>query len=261
MKRAPPWCGAPGDRVEPLVNKSSPGRSAWNPSAILLEHPTILLALAAAAFVVLRALVFTEFRVPAAITVLAKGGIEGVLVASAAALPVIVAPVIAVVAALGLRPGGVRVYWQRTMLWAALFGGVFFSLFVVPITIVIGIGGISAAGFLFFQREREFVTPSVLGSLLFSTILFVAFIPWLPAERITAGSQTFTGYVLEATSEWTTVLRTGGRIEILHSDDVTERVVCMVQVQSPLPNATLAAAIAGLFGVPPAQPLPVCPVE
>jgi hypothetical protein len=228
---------------------------------LLLEHPTILLALAAASFVVLRALVFAEFRVPAAITVLAKGGIEGVLVASTAAFPVLFAPVIAVVVALGLRPGGVRGYWQRTVLWAAFAGGVGFVIFAVPIALAIIIGGLALAGFLFVQKERQFISPSFLGMFLFSLILLVALSPWLPPERINVRSQPpFTGYVLEATSDWTTILRTGGRIEILHTDDVTERAVCMVVAQTPLPNATLAAAIAGLFGIPQPTPLPECPL-
>jgi hypothetical protein len=139
---------------------------------------------------------------------------------------------------------------------------VLFCVFAVPIVLVLTLGGLAAAGLLVLEREPGFVSPYLLGTLFTSLILLGALIPWLPPEKITLGSQPpVTGYVLEATSNWTTILRTGGRIEIVNSEDVTQRAVCMVVAGTPLPNATLAAAIAGLFGVPPPPPLPTCPLE
>lgn len=242
-----------------------PTAKPLDPSTILVDHPTVLLALGASAFVVFRALLFSDFKVPAAITVLAKGGLEGVLLSSAAALVPLFAPGVALLAGIGLYRGTAgRAPWQRVALWTALLFAIWICVVAVPILTVATIVGL--AGWSYSAVRDQSSSTFFLATLVFAIIAMAATLsPWLPTERITIGSQTYTGYVLEETSNWTTILRPGGRIVIVDSGDVGDRAVCLPAPAGTLPLTTLVGATGLLFerlGIgEPADPVPVCPPD
>lgn len=219
------------------LESAAPSNSAAprGPLSILLDHPTLLFALVASALVIYRALLFTDFQIPAALAVLSTGGLEGVLLASAAALLPILAPAGAYLAAAELlrpRDWGLRgSYWPRVGLWATALMGAYVAFSTTPMFLMVVVVGLAVwGGNLYRQVRQGLAGPLVAASFVIGVLSVLAIAPWLPSERITIGSETFTGYVLEESTDWTQVLLPGGRLVIASSGQVTERVVCTPQL-------------------------------
>ncbi len=152
-------------------------------------------------------------------------------------------------------------------LWTILIGALWTSYYLTPLLffVVVGIGVVYFVRVIWNDIPNNPAAPFFVGGLLFSAIILIAYAPWLPPERITVRAETFTGYVLDENTNWTKILRLRGRIAIVQSDLITERVVCVPQIPLPLPRSTANDLVNGLLErlslVPQTDREPPCPQD
>lgn len=69
--------------------------------------------------------------------------------------------------------------------------------------------------------------------------------PWVPAERLTVGRETFTGFVIESGSDWTYILLNDSRlVRIVRTGSVSERVQCATAGETGSEQRTIWRAFA-----------------
>jgi len=232
--------------------------------AAISNHPVFVLAIIASALVIYRALNFTNFQIPAAIAVVSKGGLEGVVTASAASLLPILAPLVVIAGIVELRAPRVllsQTYSGKIALWTTVLIGSYLVFVVTPLFVVaVAILSLVVIRWVLADLGGP-INPFAAACAITALLSLVALSAWLPPERIVVGSETFTGYVLEESASWTQILRHGGGIILVRNGEVTNRQVC-APVRG-LAGTTAGAVVLDILetyaGVKQPAPPPACP--
>jgi hypothetical protein len=234
-----------------------------DPIAFATEHPALVLALVSSAVVAFRVLVFADFRIATALAILSVGGVGGVILGSVIAFLPFVAPAVATSAWLRMRssPAPPANAVVGAVLWVAAAGGLFLSFVMTPLVGAALFAGVALFYWWLAEGEAEMLlgvaAGAVIGGILMGPL-------WLPSERISVGSQTFTGYVLGESAGWTEILRPGrefdSRIVIVRDGSITLREICADPSLGTVTGLDAVGTLTrDLFGVKLSEQLPTCP--
>jgi hypothetical protein len=247
------------------VNTPRNTRSYPDPITFATQHPTLVLALVSSAVVIFRALIWGDLRVATALALLTAGGIGGVILGSALAYLPFIVPLAGILSFVRLRsaprlPDGSAL--RAALDWVVVTAG--FLTFVMTPLFVVGFMAIMLVFIWFAADDGPQYMLGLLAGAVLSGVVFGPF--WLPSERISIGSETFTGYVLGQSAGWTEILRPGrqfdGRVVIVRDSEITQRVVCAEANAATLTAfEALGTVSEKLLGVALSVPLPPCPAR
>jgi hypothetical protein len=206
-----------------MANMTKPNRSPIG--AAFRDHPTTVVALLTAGFVILRLTSVSGYHLDVALALLSTGGAPNVVIGTAIALIPLFLPGLASLA-IALAFFAPKFSGHRlAMLTIAAFvlvlaieAGPVFVLVVTTLPLVIG---------AYFQRRVPRRSGASSSDWEWLPILLPAIAicvlvnrPWLAPELVQVGDQPVLGYIVGSDSRWTTILEDANR-EILIVDTST----------------------------------------
>jgi hypothetical protein len=204
-----------------------------NPHAVtrwVVDHAPFVASVGLFLLVVMRVLRVSSFDVATASTLIRETSVVslvlGVLVG---VLPGLLSGAAIYLLILATGPGAPT---YRSMAWFAVVL-IWFLLTVLLPWIALIITTLLLVGIFLAQRKLKWPLEvwAVISFLL--TVVIDQPRMWLPPERISVAGTHLTGYVLDAGSEWTTVMLEDDRsIVIVQSAEVEERTVCNLAPRS-----------------------------
>lgn len=227
---------------------------------VVARHPTTSFAVVASALVVIKVLVAARLDVGTALGLVSAAGVANVVFG----VVILLWPAFLIGVTIGLWLWLVHEARQSKPVWAILAvtsasGVAMFAFLPFIVSAFIVLAGLAEWAYLWWSKKRGREAEPLLDT--FGRVLYVVLATgllfseavWLPREIITAGGESYVGYVVEEEGAWTTILRDSDRL-LLRVRDAT------------IDSRQICGGGDGGFGLKPADlldkrppPLPQCP--